>query len=89
MDFILAPSQSLYQDRYQHPALSAPEARARENLLLPSLPTRNNWLATALRLAASRYAFLRPGLFLWRWVRNLIFRLARLAGGHWQTARKE
>jgi hypothetical protein len=89
MDFILAPSQSLYQDRYQHPALSAPEARARENLLLPSLPTRNNSLATALRLAASRYTFLRPDLFLWRWVRNLIFRLARLAGGHWQTARKE
>lgn len=89
VEFILAPSQHLYQNRYQHPALSLPEANMRENLSLGALPARNNPLADAVRRAVNRHAFLRPGLLAWRRGRNLLFRLAKLAGSNRQAARKE
>lgn len=89
VDFILTPSPSLYQNRYQHPALSTSEVGAcKIRSLEPSL-ARSSSLAAALRRAANRYAFLRPGLFFWRRGRNLLFRLAKVIGSHEQTARKE
>ncbi|RDJ25058.1 glycosyltransferase [Bosea caraganae] len=89
VDFILTPSATLYQDRYQHPALSAPEADGRAETSTAPSSAPGNSLAWALRRAAGRYAVLRPALFFWRRARNLISKPAKLSELRKHAARKD
>lgn len=78
--FILAPSEELYVNRYQHPALASAPTDAPIAAPTPPAPplappVPDNSLVAMLRRASGQYAIFRSTRFLWRPVKKLVVKL--------------